>query len=160
MNESTENRASEALEKRRRDVILTLSAASKMLPLVQHIVEEIVVSQSRLAVMQCEKERLDRHRRDLSWPERERRYHLDEEITLREKDLRAAVGELGSLGVELVDPVSGHVGFPTLVNKRRAYFSWLPGESALQHWVYSDESERRPIPANWAKSDTRKKSKG
>jgi hypothetical protein len=160
MNESTENRASEEKEKRRRDVILTLTAASKMLPLVQHIVGEIVVSQSQLALMQCEKERLDRHRRDLSWPERERRYHLDEEITLREKDLRAAVGELESLGVELVDWETGHVGFPTLVNKRRAYFSWRPGEITLQHWIYSNESERRPIPANWAKSETRKKSKG
>jgi hypothetical protein len=43
------------------------------------------------------------------------------------------------------------IGFPTLVNNRRAYFCWHPGETALQYWQFADEETQRPIPASWFK---------
>jgi hypothetical protein len=156
MNGSTENRASEAFEKRgSHDRILTWVAANRMLPLVQCIVAEVIECQHRLALMHPEKDRLDRHRRDLSWPERSRRYQLDEEIAAGERALRAAYVELDGLGVTLLDGATGAVGFPTMVNKRRAFFSWLPGEQSLEFWHYADDAERRPIPAGWARAEAR-----
>jgi hypothetical protein len=161
MNGSTENRASEAFEKRGgHSHILTWAAANRMLPLVQRIVADVIACQHRLAVIQPEKDRLDRHRRELTWPERSRRYQLDEEIATGERTLQDGFSELNGLGVTLLDSETGRVGFPTEVNKRRAYFSWLPGEQTLSFWHYADDGERRPIPATWTKPEVRQKVKG
>jgi hypothetical protein len=158
MSGSRETRASEAFEKRgNHDHPLTWNAANRMLPLVQHIVAEVIACQQRLAALHPEKERLDRQRRDLSWPERSRRYQLDDEIAAGERALRAACGELDGLGLVLLDGDAGQVGFPTMVNKRRAFFSWLPSEQTLSYWRYADDDERRPIPAGWTRGETRQK---
>jgi hypothetical protein len=129
-----------------------------MLPLVRHIVADVMDCQARLVQMQAEKDRLDRHRRDLSWPERSRRYQLQEEITGSERHLREALGELDNLGVAL-DRDSGEVGFPTMVNKQKAFFSWRPGEDALSFWHYAGERDRHTIPASWTKPESRSRSK-
>jgi hypothetical protein len=92
---------------------------------------------------------LDRNRRELAWPGRSRRYQLEEEIASNEAEMRATVAELDALGVVVLDPALGLVGFPTLVNDRRAFFSWLPGEDTLLFWNYADDLTRRPIPENW-----------
>ena len=160
MSGSRETRASEAFEKRgSHDRILTWIAANRMLPLVQRVVADVLECQRRLATMHPEKERLDQHRRELTWPERSRRYQLDEDITAGEQTLRAAFTELDGLGVSLLDIERGYVGFPTMVNKRPAYFSWRPGEETLSFWHYADDEERRPVPASWTKSDARQKTK-
>jgi hypothetical protein len=158
MNGSTENRAPEAFENRgNHDRIFTWVAANRMLPLVQRIVAEFIDCQHRLLRMEPEKERLDRHRRDLAWPERARRYQLIEDIATSEQSLRSAFSELDGLGLTLLDIETGKVGFPTKVNNRPAFFSWLPGENALSFWQYADGGERRPIPASWTKGDARQK---
>jgi len=120
-----------------------------MLPLVKSIVSDIVTSRLALNKLAPEQERLDRHRRDLVWQERQRRYQLGEEITTVERSLTNAVGELKSLGVSLVDDEAGEVDFPTKINGRSAAFTWKLGEDRLGHWHYSDEESRRPIPADW-----------
>src|SRR5205807_8821733 len=98
----------------------------------------------------CELEGLDRNRRALTWPERQRRYLIQDEITRfgdRRKELE---GELGQLGVQLVDAVHGRVGFPTIVNAKPAYFSWQPGEAEVGFWHFAEgDDRRRPIPTNW-----------
>jgi hypothetical protein len=160
MSGSHKSPASEASEKRgSHDRIMTWVAANSMLPLVQRIVADVIDCQHRLTTMQVEKERLDRHRRDLSWPERARRYQLDEEIAAGERTLRTACAELSGLGVVLLDGDRGRVGFPTRVNNRQAYFSWLPGEATLSFWQFADEDERRPIPVSWTKVESRQKTK-
>ena len=160
MSGSHKTPASEASEKRgSHDHILTWVAANRMLPLVQRIVADVVECQHRLTTMQVEKERLDRHRRDLSWPERSRRYQLDEEIAAGESTLRATCTELNGLGVSLLDSDTGRVGFPTKVNNRQAFFSWLLGEQTLSFWQFADDDERRPIPASWTKVESRQKTK-
>jgi hypothetical protein len=160
MSGSNETRASEAFEKRgSHDRVLTWVAANRMLPLVRRIVADLIDCQRRLALMHPEKDRLDRHRNDLSWPERSRRYHLDEEIASGERTLRATFAELDGLGLTLLDVETGRVGFPTMINKRPAYFTWLPGEEALTFWQYADDVERRAIPASWTKGEARQKTK-
>jgi hypothetical protein len=160
MSGSNETRASEAFEKRgSHDHVLSWVAADRMLPLVQRVVADVIDCQKRLSLMHPEKDRLDRHRTDLSWPERARRYQLDEEIAAGEQTMRSACSELDGLGVTLLDIEAGQIGFPTLVNKRRAFFSWLPGEETLSFWRYADDEERRPIPASWTKGEARLKTK-
>ena len=161
MSGSTENRAPRASERSGgRGTVFSWNAASRMLPLVRHIVDDVMECQARLARMQTEKDRLDRQRHRLAWPERARRYQLDEDIAGGERQMRTALGELESLGLTLVDSTKGQVGFPTMVQKQRAFFSWAPGEETLGYWHYTEDGERRPIPANWTQVETRSRKKG
>jgi hypothetical protein len=150
MNGSRGNKAFDASEKPDRgEVFLSLGTAQRMLPLVQRIVEDILTNQKTLDSLMPEQERLCRQRRQLAWPERQRRYGLQEEITRAERNLEEAHEEMQVLGLTLLDPEIGRVGFPTLVNDRRAFFSWRPGEDGLHSWHFAEESLCRPIPSAW-----------
>ena len=153
MSSNTPNRASNPAGKspRKKEVTLDLATAQKMLPLVQSIVADIVTSRKRLNQLTPEQERLERHRRDLVWQERQRRYQVADEIAATERAWSAAVTELGVLGVTLVDDEAGEVDFPTKVNGRLAAFSWQVGDDGLRHWHYADEESRRPIPTEWSR---------
>jgi hypothetical protein len=133
----------------RDEIILDLPTAQRMVPLVRHIIEDIHQTRARLGGMQLEKGRLDQERRLLKWPSRSRRYQLREEIAEAEHHLNQALAELAGLGVVVVDPEAGQIGFPTRVNGNRAYFSWRPGEDRLRHWHFPEETIRRLIPATW-----------
>jgi hypothetical protein len=154
MNGSAENRASGASEKpERRENNLKLATARSMLPLVERIVGDILQSQVRLTQLMPEQDRLDRRRRELDWPDRARRYQVHEEISEAERRHAEALAELASLGLQLVDSDAGRVGFPTIVNGRRAFFSWQPGDDGIAHWQFPDEAVRRAIPASWNKQE-------
>jgi hypothetical protein len=153
MNGSTENTAHGAPEKPGRgEVLLKLATARKMLPLVERIVGDLLHNSRTLALLLPEQERLDQYRRDLIWPDRARRYQLQSEIAGIQRNLDEARGELDGLGVAVMDVARGEVGFPTLVDGRRAYFSWRAGEADIRFWHFAEESERRPIPAGWMPS--------
>ncbi len=64
-------------------------------------------------------------------------------------DLRAAVGELESLGVKRSLTATAEYAVSRLANKRRAYFSWLPGEKPAPATGAITDGER-------ASSDSRK----
>ena len=130
---------------------MNLVTARRMLPLVQRIVDDILTDRKDLARLQPEQDRLDEQRRDLRWPERQRRYQVREEINALQRHLHEAVGELHGLSLTLLDADAGRVGFPTIVNDRRAFFSWRPGEETIRSWHFAEESACRPIPASWLK---------
>lgn len=141
--------ASESPE--RSEVVLSLKTVQKMLPLVQRIATDIVEFRRAVASLHPEEERLDRQKRDLTWPERKRRYEVKEQLAKADKDLEGAYLELRELGVALLDDMLGRVGFPTMVNNRRAFFSWALGEDGLHTWRFADEDVDRPIPSSWLK---------
>jgi hypothetical protein len=150
MNGSKGYRASDAGEKPDRgEVVLSLRTVQKMLPLVQRIVEDFQNSQRALARLEPELEILDAKRRTLPWPARQRRYRLKEDVAQAENGLTAAREELEVLGVTLLDAHLGRVGFPTMVNNRKAFFSWTPGEDGLRSWHFAEEMQCRPIPPAW-----------
>jgi hypothetical protein len=59
------------------------------------------------------------------------------------------MAELEFLGIDLLESRHGHVGFPTIVNGRDAYFSWRLGEDDLMHWHFAGEKTRRRVPSSW-----------
>jgi hypothetical protein len=155
MSGFTEHQASGASDVgRRHEAVLTWSQAQEMMPLVGRIVADIIKQVQRLARLEPEKARLDRHRNDLVWPERQRRYQLADEIILLNEELQHARAELDSLGVLLLDEEEGVAGFPTLVNNQRAYFSWKPGETSVDFWQFADSARRRPVPTSWKQDET------
>jgi len=144
---STPNRAGNSAGKPRRKEVTTLDlpTARQMLPLVRSIVSDIVSSRGALSRLVPEQERLERHRRDLVWQERQRRYQVSEEIRTAETALTNASAELTALGIGLVDADAGEVDFPTRINGRPAAYSWKYGEDAVSHWHYTGEEQRRPV---------------
>jgi hypothetical protein len=147
---STPNRATNPADKpRKKGTSLDLTTARQMLPLVKSIMADIVTSRQAIAKLTPEQERLDRHRRDLVWLERERRYQIGDELAAAEKILTRAVGELSGLGLNLVNDLAGEVDFPTKINGRAAAFTWRMGDEAVRHWHYQGEDQLRPIPADW-----------
>lgn len=150
MSSNTPHRASHPAGKPRpKDVMLDLTTARQMLPLVRSIVRDIVSSRQKIAALAPEQERLSRRRRELLWPERQRRYQLIEELAAAEQTLNTATEELSGLGVKLVDGDSGAVDFPTRVNGRPAAFTWRLGEDGVRHWHYQGEEQLHPIPREW-----------
>lgn len=147
---STPNRASNPPGKpRKKNVTLDLTTTRQMLPLVQSIVNDIVHSRQTINQLTPEQERLDRHRRELCWPERQRRYQVSDELAAAEQALTTALVELNGLGVNLVDDEFGEVDFPTKINGRPAAFTWRLGQDAVSHWHYQGEEQLRPIPKDW-----------
>lgn len=152
MNGSKDHRSSDASDKPGRgETVLSLHTVQRMLPLVQRIVEDILVTQGALRRLEPEEEVLDRNKRTLAWPQRQRRYQVKDDLARNNNELEVALGELRDLGVVLLDLDHGLVGFPTMVNNRRAYFSWQPGDKQMQYWTFADEDTRRPIPPAWLK---------
>jgi hypothetical protein len=141
--------ASESPE--RSEVVLSLTTVQKMLPLVQQIANDIVAKHRAIERLQPEEERLDQQRRDLDWPKRRRRYEVKEELAKADKELEIAAAELRELGLSVLNELDGQIGFPTMVNNRRAFFSWHPGDAGVQTWRFADEDVDRPIPVSWLK---------
>lgn len=131
---------------------MTWQASRAMLPLVSRVALDIAARNDRLALLKPELEHLDQNRRTLGWPQRQRRYQIEEEIALLDSELRTLNAELEALGLILLDADCGLVGFPTRVNDQSAYFSWMPGESELESWNYAGEFCRRPVPTEWTKA--------
>ena len=144
---------------RRKEANLDINQARQMLPLVKSIVRDISEASDKLAKLSPESDRLDRHKTDLSWKERERRYAVHAELDATESARSAAMNELSTLGVAIIDPKGGVVGFPTRVNGRSARFTWEPGEDNVLFWSYVDEDVRRPIPAEWVNAAASKRNK-
>jgi hypothetical protein len=149
MSNSPKRAFGSSVKPKRKEVNLDLSTARNMLPLVRSIVQDIVKTTEHLNQLQPEQESLDRHRRDLVWQERERRYQIHEEVIVCEKKLNEAVKELNELGLSLLDNGKGRIAFPTRINGRSAIFSWQPDEENVNFWSYEEEELRRPIPADW-----------
>jgi hypothetical protein len=153
MNGFTERRASgSGRQPGPNDLVLTWEMSIAMLPLVRRIVADVLGHQERFARLRPEHDRLERNRLNLAWAERARRYELEEEMTALGKELAASRGELESLGIALLVDQTGLVGFPTIVNNRKAFFSWKPGEEGLAFWNFADDRRRRPVPASWTKA--------
>ena len=147
---NTPNRASNPAPKpRRKDAAIDLGTARAMLPLVRGILDDLREQTQLLADLAPEQDRLERHRRDLSWQERQRRYAIQDEVARIERRVAGVAAELDGLGVTLVDALGGEVDFPARINGRNAAFSYVAGEAALSHWHYLGESVRRPIPSDW-----------
>ena len=159
MNGFTEHLSGSSERRGAGDRLLTWGESHAMLPLAGRVVRDVIRHRKLLAELRPESDRLERGRHKLDWPQRQRRYQIQEEIAAVAKELAGAAAELDALGVVVLDPHVGLVGFPTMVNNRPAFFSWHPDEEALAWWNFADDTVRRPIPEEWTKPRTEKASR-
>jgi hypothetical protein len=155
-----ENRASGASEQLGpHDRVMTWHASRAMLPLVGMIARDVIQYHQQLSRMQPELAELERNRRALNWAGRSRRYQLEEEVAVADGEMRNLLAELEVLGLTLLEPSLGLIGFPTLVNDRRAFFSWRPGEDGLLFWNYAEDLTRHPVPEDWTETPSERPSR-
>ncbi|MBA2446440.1 MAG: DUF2203 domain-containing protein [Chloroflexi bacterium] len=113
----------------------TLDQATALLPQLTPLLEEIVALQPRL--VQAEQGLVARN-----WQARTNgQVHHDDpsgaEHAARAQvlaELNARIARLLELGVELKDPSSGLIDFPSLREGRVVYLCWRLGEPAIEYW--------------------------
>jgi hypothetical protein len=152
MKGSAEEKASGTNGNHWEDTVLTWGMAHQMLVLVNSILRDILQGRQRRVQLVGEKELLDRNRLKLAWQERSRRYELHDEICTIDREMAESRAELDRLGVALLDEEAGEVGFPTLVNDKRAFFVWRPTDESLDYWRFEGEPQRRQVPVAWTKA--------
>src|ERR1700686_651231 len=82
--------------------LLTGGESRAMLPLVGRVAKDIMRHRDQLVKLRPERDRLERRRHNLDWPQRQRRYLIQEEILTVEKELSAVAAELDALGLALL----------------------------------------------------------
>lgn len=58
----------------------------------------------------------------MNWKERRKYYEVTDELFVTEMTLENTLVEIKNIGVEPLVPELGLIGFPTLVNNRKAFF--------------------------------------
>lgn len=131
------------------DVLFELPTARRMLPLVSRIGLDLLELRRQLLPLEAECQRLERVRRTLDWPSRQRRYRLQDDLVQLSSRVQDALAELAELGLVDLGVSEIRLGFPTIVNQRKAYFVWVPASPQLEFWQFEDERQLRPIPREW-----------
>lgn len=140
-------RGSSRVRRLRRPVqpIFDLTLANRAVPLVKRVAVDIVELKTRLS------HRQGRLRASISQTSRSsrERFVLEDEVRRIRGDLRTVIDELHAMGVVLLNPSVGEVGFPTIVNGSLAYLVYRSECDAVIGWRYRDQAKLRPLPAHW-----------
>ncbi|MSR32326.1 MAG: DUF2203 family protein [Gemmataceae bacterium] len=129
--------------------ILTLEIAEAMLPLAGRVAEDLKYFSAKVRTLRSERIFFEKKKREFTWRERRRQHEVTDELYFMELSLENILNELKAIGIEPLVAELGLIGFPTMVNNRRAYFSWKPGEPCVCYWNFADELNRRPVPPTW-----------
>jgi len=126
----------------------TLDEATALLPTLRPILEEIIDLRARL-------ERIERDLVSLHWRSRTNG-HADQQGSFGEgqstraalmADINSQLLKIHELGVELKDPATGLVDFPSQRDGRLVYLCWRLGEPAIDYWHEIDTgfAGRQPL---------------
>ncbi|MHB1424668.1 MAG: DUF2203 family protein [Gemmataceae bacterium] len=113
----------------------TAAEANNTLPLVRAIVQDITDLARELRERHDRLTRLkpgDRFR--LSDAHDEELRLVQAELERGQEKMEEYVRELGQIGVELKDPFTGLIDFPSLMNGRPVYLCWRLGEADIAYW--------------------------
>jgi hypothetical protein len=113
----------------------TASQANAALPLVRAIVQDIAALAGELNERHERVRRLmPRGRARLDEAHEEELRQVGEELERGQERMREYVHELRELGVELKDPLTGLVDFPSRMGGREVYLCWRLGEPSVAYW--------------------------
>jgi hypothetical protein len=113
----------------------SLDEAAALLPTVRPLLEEIINLRARL-------ERTERDLVSLHWKARTNG-HASQEGSFGEgstartalmAEINSRLNALRELGVEVKDPATGLIDFPSLREGRTVYLCWRLGEPAIDYW--------------------------
>jgi hypothetical protein len=84
-----------------------------------------------------------------TYPQRRRRYEVQDEVERLASQERSILAELRKLGVEIGSVARGELLFPCLVDDRPAAFIWYDGEERPTCFRVRGEQELKRIPERW-----------
>lgn len=126
--------------------IFDLPMARATLPLVRRILSDVVARHARIAHLKLD---MERRRGGGTWEEAKAGHRVADELSVQKVGLRDLLAEMAALGVELLDPLHGFAGFPTIVNGSLAYLVHRSSDEDILYWRYRDQDKLRPIPVSW-----------
>lgn len=124
----------------------TVAEANAMLPLVRRIVGDIAALTAELRDRKMRLLRLQ-SREGLDAAAREEVERIEADTDRAEAQMWAYVEELDNLKIELKDPLTGLIDFPSRRDGREVYLCWKLGEPAVAYWhdLHSGFAGRRPV---------------
>ncbi len=117
----------------------TIADANRALVLVRRIVSDVVAQYARLLDMQETAEVAEAQGASAQLSA------ARQELLVLSSRLRDCLDELESVGVALVDWVSGAVDFPSVVDGREIRLNWKLGEPHVAHWRGVYDEQRHPL---------------
>jgi hypothetical protein len=152
----------------KRDFIL--SEAQAMVPLVRHILADLTRVYSSVHRMRRIMRTLDGCQRSSNYQCRRQIHQARAELAASERELHSVTEELEDLGVAILDPIRGMVGFPFFWSPsvgskrvRRAMFLLKlcddPAKGICQ-WRFLGESTEHAVPNHWSQERQAVTSKG
>ncbi|MEO7082916.1 MAG: DUF2203 domain-containing protein [Gemmatimonadaceae bacterium] len=125
--------------------MFTVEQATRTLPLVRKIVEDIVQQHRRWREATLELDLVASTARDDDPPDRAA--SLKRKVQSLARELESYQRELDDLGILLTDKRLGLVDFPSEMNGRRVLLCWRLGEPEVQYWHEVDAgfAGRQPL---------------
>jgi hypothetical protein len=125
--------------------MFTVEQATRTLPLVRKIVEDIVQQHRRWREAILELDLVASTARDDDPPDRAAR--LKRKVQTLARELDSYQRELDDLGILLTDRRLGLIDFPSEMNGRRVLLCWRMGEPEVQYWHEVDAgfAGRQPL---------------
>jgi hypothetical protein len=124
----------------------TVAEANAMLPLVRLIVRDIAMLTAELRERKARLQRLQA-RDGLTATAREEIERIEADTDRAEAQLWAYVEELDNLKIELKDPLTGLIDFPSRKDGREVYLCWKLDEPAVAYWhdLHAGFAGRQPV---------------
>lgn len=121
----------------------TPAAASKTLPLVRQIVDELTRLQKSVETHREQLRGIDALSDTIeSLSYREEVADVRGSLESDHEQLLACVAELRSFGVEVHDPFDGFVDFPAIMNRRPIRLCWKSADERVEYWHELGQSGR------------------
>ncbi len=124
-----------------RSRILSLEEANRMLPLLEKIVRDIMVTWDEIIRKRTELECLEKNPDQATASEcLEEAQDLKGELNRLIDRINSYIREVEQLGCFVEEFKRGIINFPSLYVGRKVFLCWKPGETEVEHWHELDES--------------------
>ncbi|MEM8670242.1 MAG: DUF2203 domain-containing protein [Planctomycetota bacterium] len=135
----------------------TPASATQMLPLVRRIVRDILRLQNQIDQQAKQLEGVDQLPETIQQAD-----YVDEVSDIRSslaedrKELDECIEELNSLGVELQQPLTGAVAFPSEWNRKPIRLCWRPDEEKVMYFHEPGQTmeDRQKIDPQWFSAES------
>ncbi|MFO0948164.1 MAG: DUF2203 family protein [Planctomycetota bacterium] len=137
-----------------------LNEAKAMVPLVRHALQDLTGTYSTMLWYRRMVKSLDGCQMSADYSRRRQLHQARHELQVAEKRVQEVTEELEDLGVVILDPVTGMVGFPFFWSPnagskrvRRAMFLLKlcdAPEKGINSWRFLGESVEHEVPSHWS----------
>ena len=124
--------------------LISIEEANRMLPLLRHIVKDIVASWEQIIFKRTELECLEKGIEPAgAAPSPDTRdttlQNLKQDLNYLIDRINSYIREVEELGCFVEEFKRGIINFPSLCNGRKVFLCWKPDEDAVSYWHELDE---------------------